>query len=86
VTVRGRMTKWFTGQAQHALSRADNDTNGIGWFPANDYDLSSEYARADFNRRHRLVLLGWVVPRSIADIGLGLTISSAGRYTETLAA
>jgi outer membrane receptor protein involved in Fe transport len=84
VTVRGRMTKWFTGQAQYALSRAANDTNGIGWFPANDYDLSGEYARADFDRRHRLVLLGRVVPRSIADIGVGLTINSAGPYTETL--
>jgi len=45
VTVRGRMTKWFTGQAQYALSRADNDTNGIGWFPANDYDLSGGNTR-----------------------------------------
>jgi hypothetical protein len=84
VTVRGRMTKWFNGQAQYALSRAYNDTNGIGSYPANDYDLSGEYARADFDRRHRLILLGRLTPRSIADIGIGLTMNSAGPYTELL--
>ncbi|HYM24636.1 MAG TPA: TonB-dependent receptor, partial [Vicinamibacterales bacterium] len=84
VTIRGRMTKWFNGQAQYALSRAYNDTNGIAWFPADDYDLTGEYARADFDRRHRLVLLGRLTPRKIADIGLGLTMNSAGPYTELL--
>jgi hypothetical protein len=84
LTLRGRMTKWFNGQAQYALSRASNDTNGIGWFPANDYDLSGEYARADFDRLHRLVLLGRFTPRSVADIGVGLTMNSAGPYTELL--
>ena len=41
---------------QYTLSRADNDTSGIGSFPANDYDLSGEWARADFDRRHRFNL------------------------------
>jgi len=84
VTLRGRMTKWFNGQAQYALARTHNDTNGINWFPANDYDLSGEYARADFDRRQRLVLLGRVAPRKIADIGVSLTVNSAGPYTELL--
>ena len=82
VTLRGRMTKWFNGQAQYAVARAHNDTNGINWFPANDYDLSGEYARADFDRLQRLVLLGRVAPRKIADIGVSLTMNSAGPYTE----
>ncbi len=84
VTIRGRMTKWFNGQAQYALARAYNDTNGITWFPANDYDLSGEYARADFDRLHRLVLLGRLAPRKIADVGVSLTMNSAGPYTELL--
>ncbi len=82
--MRGQMTKWFTGQAQYALSRASNDTNGIASFPANDDDLSGEYARADFDRRHRLVLLGRLSPRSVADVGVGLTLTSAGPYTVLL--
>ena len=84
VTLRGRMTKWFNGQAQYALARTQNDSNGINWFPANDYDLSGEYARADFDRLQRLVLLGRVAPRKIADIGVSLTMNSAGPYTELL--
>jgi len=84
VTVRGRMSKWFTGQAQYALSRAENDTNGLGSFPANDYDLSGEYARADFDRRHRLNLLGRVSAKSIADVGVSVSMNSAGPYTELL--
>ncbi|HZR23547.1 MAG TPA: carboxypeptidase regulatory-like domain-containing protein [Vicinamibacterales bacterium] len=84
VTLRGRFAKWFTGQAQYALSRAYNDTNGIAWFPANDYDLSGEYGRADFDRRHRLGFFGRLSPRSIVDIGVSLTMNSAGPYTELL--
>jgi len=84
VTLRGRMTKWFNGQAQYALGRAHNDTNGINWFPANDDDLSGEYARADFDRLQRLVLLGQVAARKIADIGVSLAMNSAGPYTELL--
>jgi outer membrane receptor protein involved in Fe transport len=84
VTARGTMTKWFNGQVQYALSRANNDTNGIAWFPANDYDLSGEFARADFDRRHRLILLGRFTPKTLADIGVGLTMNSAGPYTELL--
>jgi outer membrane receptor protein involved in Fe transport len=84
VTLRGRMTKWFTGQAQYMLSRAKNDTNGIAWFPANDYDLSGEYAPADFDRRHRLNLLGRLTSRSFADVGVALSMNSAGPYTELL--
>jgi hypothetical protein len=84
LTLRGRVTKWFNGQAQYSLSRAENDTNGIAWFPANDYDLSGECSRADFDRRHRLVLLGRVAPGAFVDIGVGLTMNSAGPYTELL--
>jgi hypothetical protein len=71
----------FNGQVQYAIARTNNDTNGIAWFPANDYDLSGEYARADFDRLHRLVLLGRVAARSIADLGVALTMNSAGPYT-----
>jgi outer membrane receptor protein involved in Fe transport len=62
LTLRGQVTRWFNGQTQYTLSHAWNDTNGLGFYPANDYDLSGEWARADFDRRHRLVLLGRVTP------------------------
>jgi hypothetical protein len=84
VMLRGKVTSWFSGQAQYSYARAYNDTNGIGWFPANDYDLSGEWARADFDRRHRFVLLGRLSPTRLFDVGLGVTMSSGAPYTETL--
>jgi hypothetical protein len=86
LTLRGQITRWFNGQTQYTLSRAWNDTNGLGSYPANDYDLTGEWARADFDRRHRLVLLGRITPRKLPDIGVGLTMNSAGPYTELLGA
>ncbi|HEV2985647.1 MAG TPA: hypothetical protein VGX46_14735, partial [Vicinamibacterales bacterium] len=77
-------TRWFNGQMQYTLSRVYNDTNGIAWFPANDYDLSGEWGRADFDRRHRFLLLGRVSPGRFVDLGVGLTMNSGGPYTETL--
>jgi outer membrane receptor protein involved in Fe transport len=84
VTLRGQMTPWFNGQTQYTLSRARNDTNGLGSYPANDYDLSGEWALADFDRRHRLALLGTFMRIPIVRVGIGVTMNSAGRYTETL--
>ena len=84
VTLRGRMTAWFNGQVQYALSRTCNDTAGINAFPANDYDLSGEWARADVDRRHRFVLVGTVTGVTIVDLGVALTLNSAGPYTQTI--
>jgi hypothetical protein len=69
---------------QYTLSRADNDTNGIASFPANDYDLAGEWARADFDRRHRFLLLGRGSAGRLFDLGLGVTMTSGAPYTESL--
>ena len=84
--MRGKVTRWFNGQMQYTLSRGDNDTNGIDSFPANDYDLSGEWARADFDRRHRFNLLGRTTAIKLFDLGVGLSMNSGGPYNETLGA
>jgi hypothetical protein len=83
VTVRGKVSRWFNGQMQYTLSRGYNDTSGISSFPANDYDLSGEWARADFDRRHRFNLLGRTSLK-LFDLGVGLSMNSGGPYNETL--
>jgi len=83
VSVRGKVSRWFNGQMQYTLSRVDNDTNGVAWFPANDYDLSGEWARADFDRRHRFNLLGRTGLK-LFDLGVGLSLNTGGPYNETL--
>src|SRR5207302_5882197 len=56
VAVRGNLTRFFSGLMQYTLGRAYNDTSGINSFPANNYDLSGEWGRADFDQRHRFNL------------------------------
>ena len=46
--------------ATYGLSQARGDTDGVGSFPANTYDLSNEYGRAAIDARHRLVVEGTV--------------------------
>src|SRR5580700_5601516 len=84
LTLRGRVTRWFNGQAQYTLSRVYNDTSGITSYPANDYDLSGEWAPADFDQRHRFLVLGRVSAVSWVDLGVGLTLNSGSPYSETL--
>ena len=84
LTIRGRIARWFNGQAQYSLSRAMNDSGGVNWYPANDYDLSGEWARADFDRRHRLLLFGSVTPAPRLTLGVALTLESGLPYSETL--
>jgi hypothetical protein len=83
ITVRGKLSRWFNGQMMYVLSRGYNDTNGIGSYPANDYDLSGEWARADFDRRHRVNLLGRTGLK-LFDLGIGLSMNTGGPYNETL--
>ena len=82
--VRGTLSRWFNGQGQYTLSRGYNDTNGIGSFPANDYDLPSEWARADFDRRHRFNMVGRTTMFKAFDLGMGLSMNTGGPYNETL--
>jgi hypothetical protein len=84
VTMRGRVSRWFNGQMQYTVSRVDNDTNGLNAFPANDYDLSGEWARADSDRRHRFILAGRINGLKVVDVGVSFTANSGGSYSELL--
>jgi len=44
--------------AFYVLAKANSDTDGVGTFPANSYDLSNEYGRSALDIRHRFVLIG----------------------------
>jgi hypothetical protein len=93
VTFRGSITPRFTGMIQYTLGRAYNDVpgnyststrgSGINSFPANNYDLSGEWARADYDQRHRLNLLGTMHGARYADFGVGLYANTGMPYTET---
>ena len=93
ISFRGQITRYFNGMIQYTLGRAYNDvagnysastrTIGINAFPANNYDLSGEWARADYDQRHRLNVLGTVRAAKYLDFGIGFFANTGAPYTET---
>ena len=81
VSFRGNATKYFTGMAQYTLGRVYNDSNGIGSFPANNYDLSGEWSRADSDQRHRFNLLGTLKAGRLFNLGVALQAESGRPYS-----
>ena len=79
--------------AQYTLGRAYNNvgsaaagagrTSGINNFPANNYDLSVEWSRTDFDQRHRFSLLGTVTPGKYFKLGSAVSLYSGQPYNET---
>jgi hypothetical protein len=76
VTFQGKPSKYFAGQIQYRLSKADNNTSGITFFPANSYDPSADWARSDKDRRHKFDLLASSQPTRYFTFGLGLSLYS----------
>ncbi len=83
VTLRGALTRFFNGMAQYRLSTAHDNTSGITYFPPNAYDLSGEWGRSDFDRRHRFELLGTINPGKLFNLGVSLSLYSGQPYTLT---
>src|SRR5207249_10054775 len=81
ISFRGNATKYFAGMAQYTLGSAYNDSNGIGSFPANNYDLSGEWSRADSDQRHRFNLLGSIKAGRSFNLGLALQAESGRPYS-----
>src|SRR5437870_2676628 len=81
ISFRGNATKYFAGMAQYTLGSASNDANGIGAFPANNYDLSGEWSRADSDQRHRFNLLGSVKAGRLFNLGVALQAESGRPYS-----
>ena len=82
-TLRGQVTRFVNTSAQYTLSETKNNTSGITWVPPNSYDLSLEYARADFDQRHRFDVLGTVNPGSLFKVGVALALYSGRPYSLT---
>jgi hypothetical protein len=81
VVARGRFVKWLQGTAQYTLASAWNDTAGINSFPANSYDLGSEWGRADFDRRHQLEGLLQLKANDWTNFGLAVSLRSGRPYS-----
>ncbi|PYX58398.1 MAG: hypothetical protein DMG76_09090 [Acidobacteria bacterium] len=83
LTVRTKISHFFNGMAQYTLSRSYDDTAGIAAFPANQYDLSGEWSRSNFDALHFFYFYGtFTAPKSIS-VGASLSVRSGQPYTMT---
>lgn len=78
---QGRAT-WFEGQVQYTLSRFDNNTGGLNWYPQDQYNPGAEYGRADLDRRQRFNMLGSIHPDHWLTLGIAAALYSGLPYTE----
>jgi hypothetical protein len=80
VGLRGDLSRFFNGGIRCTLGRAYNDTGGIDSLPADSLDLTGEWARADFDRRHRLELYGVAKAGRFFRLGTSLSLNSGAPY------
>jgi Carboxypeptidase regulatory-like domain/TonB dependent receptor len=83
LTLRGNVTRFANVMAQYRLAFAHDNTSGINYFPPNAYDLSGEWGRSDFDRRHRFELLGTINPGKLFNLGVSVSVYSGQPYTLT---
>lgn len=69
--------------AMYSLGRAKSDTDGAGTFPANSYDLGSEYGRSLLDVRHRGVFGGTVALPYGFSLNPFIIVSSGTPYNIT---
>ena len=81
--LRGTIGRFFNGTIQYNLGRAYNNTGGINSRPANNYDLTGEWSRADFDERHRFNLLGTIKAGKWFNLGMTLALTSGRPYSLT---
>jgi len=81
--LRGKITRYFNGTVQYNLGRAYNNTGGINARLANNYDLTGEWSRADFDERHRFNLLGAIKAWDWFNLGMTVALTSGRPYSLT---
>lgn len=81
--LRGRPAHWFRGTVLYTLGQSYDDTGGEDGLPPNSYDLRGQWARAGFDRRHRLRLLGNIELPWRLQLGTIFTASSGQPYEWT---
>ncbi len=86
LTFRGKPSKYFAGQVQYTLSRTDNNTSGITFFPVNSYNPSADWGRSDNDRLHKFDLLASSQPTRFFTLGVGLSLYSGKPVTITTGA
>ena len=81
LSFRGRVNKYFTGFGRYTWSHYESNTNGISWFPQNQFAPNDEWANASFDRRHRVGMYAMFHPESILNLSAGVFANSGTPWT-----
>jgi hypothetical protein len=76
VTFRGKLGRYFSGQVQYTLSRTNNNTSGITFFPANSYDAAADWGLSDNDRLHKFDMLATTQVVRFFSLGVALSLYS----------
>jgi hypothetical protein len=81
ISYRGRFNKYFTGFGRYTWSHFESNTNGIGWFPQNQYAPNDEWSNASFDRRHRVGMYAMLHPESVLNLSAGIFANTGRPWT-----
>ena len=83
LSLRARIGGRFQARFSYRLAKALNDTRGLNTLPPNSLDLANEWARANFDRRHRLRFYGSMKLPGSLRLGTILRAQSGAPYNLT---
>jgi hypothetical protein len=81
LSYRGRLNKYFTGFGRYTWSHYESNTNGIGWYPQNQYAPNDEWSDASFDRRQRLGVYAMVHPEGLLNLSAGIFANTGTPWT-----
>jgi hypothetical protein len=79
VGIQNRFLRYINFSANYTYMRSNNNTAGSNFFPANSYDLSSEWGPASFEVRHRFAFTGTITVPKLALILNPIILANSGR-------
>ncbi len=73
---RGRYNRYFSGFGQYTWSKWESNTDGINWFPENQFDPNAEWSLASWDQRQRLGFYGMFNPENPLNLAIGLFLNT----------
>jgi len=81
--LRGDISDYFDGSIRYTWGRSYDNVSDEDDLPPDSLDLSGQWGRADFDRRHRLDLVGSFAVPKLFDLGVIYRARSGAPYTIT---
>lgn len=83
LTLRGAAGKYVTGMVQYTLASSHDDTGGPFWYPADSYNPHLDWARSDYDQRHRFNSAATLALGKTFRLGTFVSVASERPYTVT---